>query len=74
MAINRNKQVWEGWTVGNFIDELAPQVNMIMNGESWRKPFRTKQELAAWCKENQPYYKKRIPDVNNHFAAMYNLK
>ena len=56
------------------IRELAPQVEMIMSGQSWREPFRNKQELADWCRDNQPYYKKRIPEVNSHFAKMYNLK
>lgn len=57
-----------------FIDELAPIVAMIMAGQSWRKPFSTKAELAEWCRDNQPYYKKRIQAVSNHFAKMYNLK
>ena len=60
--INMNRYVWEGWTVGAFIRELAPQVEMIMSGQSWREPY------------NQPYYKKRIPEVNSYFARMYNLK
>lgn len=72
--INKDKHVWEGWTVGDFIEELEPVVAMITDGQSWRKPFKSKQELADWCKDNQPYYKKRIPGVNNHFARMYNLK
>ena len=74
MTTDMNRHVWEGWTVGNFIAELAPQIRMIMNGESFREPFRTKQELTAWCKDNQSYYKKRIPEVNRHFASMYNLR
>ena len=41
-----DRYVWEGWTVGAFIRELAPQVEMIMSGQSWREPFRNKQELA----------------------------
>lgn len=73
-AINMNKHIWEGWTVGRFIEELSPQVEMIMSGQSWEPPFKNKQELSEWCKENQPYYKKKIADVNNHFAKMYNLK
>lgn len=72
--INMDRYVWEGWTVGAFIRELAPQVEMIMSGQSWREPFRNKQELAGWCRDNQPYYKKRIPEVNSYFARMYNLK
>mgnify|MGYP007007241584 CR=1 FL=1 len=66
--INMDRYVWEGWTVGAFIRELAPQVEMIMSGQSWREPFRNKQELADWCRDNQPYYKKRIPEVNSYFA------
>ena len=57
-----------------FIESLAPEVERIMTGRSWPKPFASKQELAAWCKDNQPYYKKRIPGVNNYFARLYNLK
>lgn len=69
-----NRIVWEGWTVQNFIDELSDQVEMIMMGESWDESFKTKKELAAWTKENQPYYKKSIPEVNAYFARKYNLK
>ena len=72
--INMNRHVREGWTVGAFIRELAPQIETIMSGQSWRKPFRDKQELVDCCRDNQPYYKKRIPEVNSHFARMYNLK
>lgn len=48
-------------------------LELIMQGRSWRKPFTSKQELAACCRENQPYDKKRIPDVNNYFARKYHL-
>ena len=72
--MNRNKEIWEGWTVGAFIDELAPTIQMIMSGHSWQKPFTSKAELAQWCRDNQPYYKKNIPEVNNYFAKLYNLK
>lgn len=33
-AINMNKHIWEGWTVGDFIEVLAPQVEIIMSGRS----------------------------------------
>ena len=72
--INMDRHIREGWTVGAFIRELAPQVEMIMSGQSWREPFRNRQEQADWCRDNQPYYKKRIPEVNSYFARMYNLK
>ncbi len=62
-----NKHIWEGWTVQNFVDELEPTFNMIMNNQSWKKPFQTEAELKEWCKDNQPYYKKHIPEVFNYF-------
>lgn len=46
---------------------------MIMTGQSWHKPFRTKEELAAWCRDNQPYYKKEVPEVVAFFAGRYGL-
>jgi hypothetical protein len=68
-TINLNKHIWEGWTVQSFIDELEPTFNQIMNNQSWEKPFKTKDELKEWCKDNQPYYKKHIPDVVNYFLS-----
>jgi hypothetical protein len=71
---NLQREIWEGWTVQNFIDELSDSIDTIMHGESWRQPFKTKAELAKYTKENQPYYKKTIPAVNNYFAKKYGLK
>ena len=67
--INLDKHIWEGWTVQSFIDALEPTFNMIMSNNSWQKPFKTKQEIKDWCKDQQPYYKKNIPDVVNYFSA-----
>lgn len=67
-----NKHVWEGWTVQNFIDELEPMFKMIMSGQSWQEPFKNKQELKQWCMDNQPYYKKHIPEVVNYFYKQLN--
>lgn len=74
MKINLNKHIYEGWTVGDFIENLAWQVELIMSGGAIQKPFDNKQELADWCKDNQPYYKKKISDVNNYFTQKYNLQ
>ena len=63
----KDRHIWEGWTVQSFIDELQPIFNMIMRNQSHIKPFKTKEELKSWCKDNQPYYKKHIPEVYNHF-------
>ena len=30
--------------------------------------FKSRQELKSWVKDNQPYYKKHIPEVFNYFA------
>ena len=72
--MNLSKHIWEGWTVQNFINELQDQLEMIMSGGSWQKVFKTKAELKVWCMDNQPYYKKHIPEVVDYFAKKYNLK
>ncbi len=74
MKTDYERIVCEGWTAKDFIAELSMPVETIMQSESWREPFRTKSELAEWCRENQPYYKKAIPEVTEYFARMYNLK
>ena len=65
--MNLNRHIWEGWTAQNFINELKPSFDMIMSGGSWQKPFKTQDELKAWCKDNQPGYKKHIPEVYGYF-------
>ena len=74
MKINYNKHIYEGWTVQAFIDELAPSLSIIMCGNSWRDPIKTKEDLKKWCIDNQPYYKKYVPEIVEHFADKYNLK
>lgn len=64
--MNNDKHIWEGWTVQCFIDELEPLFE-------WHAPFKTKQELKDWCKDNQPYYKKHIPGVYNYFIKKSGL-
>lgn len=61
--IDLQKHIWEGWTVGDFVDRLAPELDRIMSGRSWHRPFTTKQELATWCRENQPYYKSTFREL-----------
>lgn len=67
--MNRDKHVWEGWTVGAFIDELEPSFNLIQRGGSWQKPFKTREAVERWTAEEQPYYKKPIKEVVDYFAA-----
>jgi len=71
--MDKNKHIYEGWHVQDFIDDLEPIFNMIMNNQSYIKPFETKEEVKAWCKDNQPYYKKSITEVNNYFIKKADL-
>lgn len=66
----KNRHIWEGWTVQDFIDDLQPLFDQIMSGNSWKKPFTDEKELKQWCMDHQPYYKKHIPEVYNHFKKL----
>jgi len=69
IEMNRDKHIWEGWTVGDFINELEPIFDLIESGKGLFAPFTSKKELKNWCISNQPYYKKYIPDVVNYFIG-----
>jgi len=73
--MNRDKHIWEGWTVGDFIDDLEPSFDTIQNGNDWglNTKFKEKSDLKKWVKENQPYYKKHIPEVYNYFLQKSRL-
>lgn len=73
MTQNLDRNVWEGWTPRMFIEELEPEIAQIMAGNSFRK-IRTREELKLYCIDNQPYYKKYIPEVVDYFAKKYKLK
>ena len=69
-----DKHIWEGWTVRDFIEALKPELDLIMTGQSWRKPLTTKKALEAWCADNQPYYKSGVPEVVAYFTVLYNIR
>ena len=69
--MNNNRHIWEGWHVSDFIEALEPDFDRIMNNSSWRKPWVDEKELKAWVKDNQPYYKKHIPEVYSHFKKKW---
>lgn len=73
--MENNKHIWEGWTVQDFINELEPMFQTIQSNarEFDRNPFDSKDELKSWCKDNQPYYKKHIPEVHKHFCKRAGL-
>ncbi|MBN1117788.1 MAG: hypothetical protein JXA77_11320 [Bacteroidales bacterium] len=63
MSLTRH--IWEGWTVQDFINELELPFSY--------KTFKTRDEVKKWCKENQPYYKKHIPEVASYFIKKAGL-
>ena len=67
--MNLQKHIWEGWTVGDFIDDLEPSFNMIQRNQSWQKPFTSREEVKKWCMSEQPYYKKYIKEVVDYFSS-----
>ena len=69
-----DREIYEGWTVQDFIDELICQADLIMIGQSIHKPFKDRKELEKWCCDNQPYYKKPIPEVVEFFAKRYGIR
>ena len=71
--MNFDREIWEGWTARNFIDAMKSDIAMIMAGGSIHKPFKTKLELETYLLSNQPYYKKKIPEVIEYFSNKYGL-
>ena len=71
--INLNRHVWEGWTVRCFILDLQPLFFRVIenSNEFGRIAFETKSDLKNWLTSHQPYYKKHIPEVYNHFLKKY---
>ena len=68
-----DRHIWEGWTVRDFIEALKPELDLIMTCQSWRKPFKTRKALEAWCADNQPYYKEPIKEVTAYFSVLYGI-
>ena len=69
--MNRDKHIWEGWTVGDFIDEIEPIFDMKM--KVIYHHFLSESALKKWVASEQPYYKKHIPDVYNYFLQKSGL-
>jgi hypothetical protein len=64
--MNMNRHIWEGWTPQDFVNDLEPTFDMIMRNRSHTKAMK-KDELKTWLQDNQPYYKKHIPEVYQYF-------
>ena len=54
--MNRDKHIYEGWTVGDFIDEIEPTFNTIQRSDGhWNKVgFESKAQLKKWVASEQP--------------------
>ena len=50
--------IYEGWTVGDFIERFDPMLEQIMTENSTYKPLTSKKKLTAWIVSNQPFTKK----------------
>tara|TARA_R100001440_G_scaffold60417_2_gene80259 strand:- start:402 stop:653 length:252 start_codon:yes stop_codon:yes gene_type:complete len=72
---NKDKHIWEGWTVGDFIDEIEPAFDLTTKTDGWffGKTFDSKEALKKWVKSKQPYYKKHIPEVYDYFLKKSGL-
>jgi hypothetical protein len=68
--INRDKHIWEGWTVGDFIDDVEVTFNYRSKYSNF---WKSKEDLKKWVKDNQPYYKKHIPEVYKYFLQKSGL-
>ena len=63
--MSNDRHIWEGWTVNDFIKELEITFPY--------QKFQTKDDVKKWCKSEQPYYKKHIPEVANYFIKKAGL-
>ena len=76
--INLDKHIWEGWRVRDFIEELEPDVERVTSTAkefytNGGYAFKNKAEMKKWIVDNQPYYKKYIPDVFWYFYDKYGV-
>ena len=68
--MNRDKRIWEGWTVGDFIDDIEVTFNYRSKYSNF---WKSKEDLKKWVASEQPYYKKHIPEVYNYFLQKSGL-
>ncbi len=68
--MNKDKHIWEGWTVGDFIDDIEVTFNYRSKYSNF---WKSKEDLKKWVASEQPYYKKHIPEVYNYFLQKSGL-
>lgn len=72
-TVNYSKHIWEGWTVRDFINDIEYSVDITINDYKSRGIIITKDIIARITSDQQPYYKRVIPDVVNYFCNKYNI-
>ena len=68
--MDRDKHIWEGWTVGDFIDDIEVTFDYRSKYSNF---WKSKEDLKKWVTSEQPYYKKHIPEVYNYFLEKSGL-
>ena len=68
--MNRDKHIYEGWTVGDFIDDVEVTFNYRSKYSNF---WKSKEDLKKWVASEQPFYKKHIPEVYNYFLQKSGL-
>ena len=74
MATDMNRAYMGGLDCRNVHFRTRPHSGDDNDRTELAQTFHLKSGACRVVQENQPFYKKRIPAVNNHFAKMYNLK
>lgn len=65
--MNLDREIWEGWTPRDFIKELEP---LFVSEMSRGNPsIKTVADVRRWTADNQPYYKKQVPEVVSYFSS-----
>lgn len=72
--INFDKHIYEGWTVEDFINELKDIYPITYEMGKEVSLLTSKEEVKKWCMDNQPHYKKHIPDVVKFFINKYKIR
>lgn len=67
--INLNKEIWEGWTVNDFVDAIEDTMDNYFE----HNKFYTYKDVKETCMYEQPYYKEYIPEVVEYFCNKYNV-
>ena len=68
--MNRDKHIYAGWTVGDFIDDVEVTFNYRSKYSNF---WKSKEDLIKWVASEQPFYKKHIPEVYNYYLKKSGL-